>query len=235
MILSDRLESIISLVSKGKNIADIGCDHGFIAIELVRRRICPKVIASDLREGPLEKARINVKNAGLEDSITFRVSDGFEGYDAGEVQSAVIAGMGGMLIRDILTKGLDKVSCMDDLIVQPQSNIPEFRCFLRASGYEIIRNEIVREDGKYYFPMKIRFTGNPIGENDGVITASDRYGADLIREDRGLSEYLEYEVESYRNILRKLTESEGEHSARTEEIRELIELNRSVFNGLNKI
>ena len=88
MRLSDRLESIIDMVPRGEICADIGCDHGFTSIELVRRGISPSVVASDLREGPLASARENIKNAGLEEKIKLMISDGFDAYTPGEVNTA---------------------------------------------------------------------------------------------------------------------------------------------------
>ena len=234
MRLSDRLENILELVPGGLVCADIGCDHGFMAIELVSRGISPKVIASDLRTGPLERARENVEKAGLSDRISLIISDGFSAIEPGSVKTAVIAGMGGMLIKDILTNGMDCIKQMDEFIVQPQSNIPEFRNFLRQSGFEITRNNVLIDAGKYYFPMRIKYTGK-IDENaDLSITPEDRYGADLIEEDRGLSDYLDAEMNSYEKILEKLISESGEHNERTEEIRELMELNRNVRSRINK-
>ena len=232
MRLSDRLENILELVPRGLACADIGCDHGFMAIELVSRGIAPKVIASDLRTGPLERARENVEKAGLSDKISLIISDGFSAIEPGSVKTAVIAGMGGMLIRDILTSGMDCIKQMDDFIVQPQSNIPEFRNFLRQSGFEIKRNNVLIDAGKYYFPMRIKYTGK-IDENPSI-TPEDRYGADLIEENRGLSDYLDAEMSSYEKILEKLISESGEHNERTEEIRELMELNRDVRSRINK-
>ncbi|MBR4832461.1 MAG: SAM-dependent methyltransferase [Butyrivibrio sp.] len=232
MRLSDRLENILELVPGGLACADIGCDHGFMAIELVSRGIAPKVIASDLRTGPLERARENVEKAGLSDKISLIISDGFSAIEPGSVKTAVIAGMGGMLIRDILTSGMDCIKQMDEFIVQPQSNIPEFRNFLRQSGFEIKRNNVLIDAGKYYFPMRIKYTGK-IDENPSI-TPEDRYGADLIDEDRGLSDYLDAEMSSYEKILEKLISESGEHNERTEEIRELMELNRDVRSRINK-
>ena len=232
MRLSDRLENILELVPGGLACADIGCDHGFMAIELVSRGIAPKVIASDLRTGPLERARENVEKAGLSDKISLIISDGFSAIEPGSVKTAVIAGMGGMLIRDILTSGMDCIKQMDEFIVQPQSNIPEFRNFLRQSGFEIKRNNVLIDAGKYYFPMRIKYTGK-IDENPSIIP-EDRYGADLIEEDRGLSDYLDAEMSSYEKILEKLISESGEHNERTEEIRELMELNRDVRSRINK-
>jgi len=228
MRLSDRLESIIELVPRGEICADIGCDHGFTSIELISRGISPKVYASDLREGPLASARENVRNAGLEDKISLRISDGFGSYEPGEVSTAVIAGMGGVLIRDMLIRGKECVMKMGAFVVQPQSNIPEFRNFLRLNGYEIERNEIVLDAGKYYFPMRIRYTGKDASGEDTSITAEDRYGADLIAENRGLSEFLDFQMESYEKICEKLCKEDGTHDDRTRELKSLMELNRSI-------
>ena len=228
MRLSDRLESIIDMVPRGEICADIGCDHGFTSIELVRRGISPSVVASDLREGPLASARENIKNAGLEEKIKLMISDGFDAYTPGEVNTAVIAGMGGVLIRDMLINGKECVCKMGAFVVQPQSNIPEFRNYLRLNGYEIERNAVVLDAGKYYFPMRIRFTGRDASGEDESITPEDRYGADLIRENRGLSEYLDFQMESYEKIYEKLSLEDGMHDDRTIELKSLMELNRSI-------
>ena len=234
MRLSDRLESIIEMVPRGEICADIGCDHGFTSIELISRGISPKVVASDLREGPLASARENIRNAGLEDKIKLMISDGFDAYEPGEVSTAVIAGMGGVLIKDMLVKGKECVSKMGAFIVQPQSNIPEFRNFLRLNGYEIEKNAVVLDAGKYYFPMRIRYTGKDASGEDTAITAEDRYGADLIREDRGLSDYLKFQMDSYEKIYAKLCSENGMHDERTTEIKELMELNRTVLMRILK-
>ncbi len=228
MRLSDRLESIIDMVPRGEICADIGCDHGFTSIELVRRGISPSVVASDLREGPLASARENIKNAGLEEKIKLMISDGFDAYTPGEVNTAVIAGMGGVLIRDMLIKGKECVCKMGAFVVQPQSNIPEFRNYLRLNGYEIEWNAVVLDAGKYYFPMRIRFTGRDASGEDESITPEDLYGADLIRENRGLSEYLDFQMESYEKIYEKLSLEDGMHDDRTIELKSLMELNRSI-------
>ncbi|MBP5554347.1 MAG: SAM-dependent methyltransferase [Lachnospiraceae bacterium] len=228
MRLSDRLESIIEMVPEGEICADIGCDHGFTSIELIGRGISPKVVASDLREGPLASARENIKNAGLEDKIKLMISDGFDAYEPGEVSTAVIAGMGGVLIKDMLVKGIECVSEMGAFVVQPQSNIPEFRNFLRLNGYEIEKNAVVLDAGKYYFPMRIRYTGKDASGEDPFITAEDRYGADLIRENRGLSDYLDFQMESYEKISERLLLEDGVHDDRTLELKSLMELNRSI-------
>ena len=102
MELSIRLEAIAACVKPGLAIADIGTDHGYLPIELIRRGISPKALACDVRRGPLERAQQHIKDADLAEQVETRLSNGFEMILPGEVNGCVIAGMGGMLVRDIL-------------------------------------------------------------------------------------------------------------------------------------
>ena len=95
--LSPRLKEAAALVRKVDTIADIGTDHAYLPIYLIAHNICRRVIASDLRTGPLESARANVEAAGFGDRIELRLSDGLTGYRADEAQDIVITGMGGIL------------------------------------------------------------------------------------------------------------------------------------------
>ena len=99
MRLSRRLETILSMVPPGLSTADIGTDHGLVAAELISRGICPRVIATDLREGPLSAARALVKERGLQEKIDLRLGDGLAPLEPGEVQVILMAGMGGALVK----------------------------------------------------------------------------------------------------------------------------------------
>lgn len=153
-VLSKRLRMLADMVTPGNRLADVGCDHGFLDICLVQEGVCPGALAMDVREGPLGSAREHVRQFGLGDYIEIRMSDGLRACGAGEADTLVCAGMGGRLMERILTEGLDKAAQMKELILQPQSEIPEFRRFLRNAGFEIVREDAVFEDGKYYFAMK---------------------------------------------------------------------------------
>ena len=102
MELSKRLEVIASHVDKCESIADIGTDHGYIPIDLVKRGICERAVASDINKGPMEKARINVGFEGLSDKIKVYLGAGLKPLKVSEVDGIIIAGMGGNLTRNII-------------------------------------------------------------------------------------------------------------------------------------
>lgn len=155
MELSRRLQAVGSLVEKGDTIADIGTDHAYIPIELMQRRIIPYAIAIDIHKGPLERASEHIRAAELEKRIELRLSDGFEKLSPGEVDCAVLAGMGGGLTIKILKEHMDVTRSLKNCILQPQSEITKVRAFLIEEGFLIIEEEMVCEDGKYYPMMKV--------------------------------------------------------------------------------
>ena len=152
--LSKRLQMLADLVTKGNSVADVGCDHGFLSIYLVQSGISPKVIASDVRPGPLSAAQEHVAEAGLEQYIETRISDGLMEYWPGEADTLVCAGMGGRLMQQILMQSEPVTREFAELILQPQSELMSFRIFLREQGYRIAQERIVCEDGKYYFAFR---------------------------------------------------------------------------------
>lgn len=155
IFLSARLRMLAGMVTPGNRIVDVGCDHGYLSIYLVQTGICPGAVGMDLREGPLSAARAHVEEYGLGDYIDLRLSDGLAEYVPGEAQTMICAGMGGRLMEKILTQGMEKAGEMKELILQPQSELSGFRSFLRSSGFDIVREEALREDGKFYFAMKV--------------------------------------------------------------------------------
>lgn len=155
MLLSDRMLAVVGLVQPCNAIADIGCDHGYVAMELIRRHICDKVIAMDINRGPLEQAKSNIREYGMQEYIETRLSDGTEALQNGEVDGIVCAGMGGKLIIHILTQNEELTKGLQQLILQPQSEIYEVRNFLREAGYRIDKEDMICEDGKYYPMMHV--------------------------------------------------------------------------------
>ncbi len=151
MQLSKRLEMLIRLAGTGERAADIGTDHGMVPIELVRRGAFFRALASDVRKGPLAAADAHVREAGLAERITLRLGDGLKVLSPGEADVILISGMGGALMRRLLRDGEAAAKAARRLVLSPQSEIPEFRSFLQKNGYRITDEEIVFEDGKYYF------------------------------------------------------------------------------------
>ncbi|MBP3926452.1 MAG: SAM-dependent methyltransferase, partial [Clostridium sp.] len=153
--ISVRMRALTELVTPGLKMCDIGCDHGFVAIYLVQKSISPKVFAMDVRSGPLSRAQEHIGQYGLGSQIETRLSDGLAALKPGEADGMICAGMGGPLMIKILEEGSALAHNMKELILQPQSEISEFRKYLRTHGYHIIKEDMVLEDGKYYPRMKV--------------------------------------------------------------------------------
>ncbi len=156
MLLSDRMRAVVGLVQPCRSIADIGCDHGYIAMELVRCNICRHVIAMDINSGPLDRAGHNIADYGMQEYIETRLSDGVSALREGEAEGMVCAGMGGKLVISILEQGKALIGRMRQVVLQPQSELDEVRRYLREKGYLIDREDMICEDGKYYPMMSAR-------------------------------------------------------------------------------
>lgn len=150
VVLSARLQAVAGMVTRGNVVCDVGCDHGFTAIYLVQQGISPKALAMDLREGPLSAAGEHIAACGLGERIETRLSDGLHNYRAGEADTLICAGMGGGLMMRILAKERKKTDSFRELVLQPQSELEQFRRFLRENGYRIQDEEILLEEGKFY-------------------------------------------------------------------------------------
>ncbi len=143
--LSDRLLAIAREVEKGQIVADIGTDHGFLPIYLWERGISPKVILTDISRGSLEKARENCKRLYPEEEFDLRLGDGISPIREDEVDTVIIAGMGGILMTEILQNDISKARMMKKLILQPRNNIGILRHWLYNHGFSIINEKLVRE------------------------------------------------------------------------------------------
>ena len=155
MLLSDRMQAVVGLAQECDCIADIGCDHGYVAIELIKNHICKHVIAMDINAGPLDMAKRNINDYLMQDYIETRLSNGTEKLEAGEADGLICAGMGGALIISILEQDRKLVSEMKQLILQPQSELEKVRSYLREQGYLIEKEDMIYEDGKFYPMMRV--------------------------------------------------------------------------------
>ena len=164
MKLSKRMEMLVSMVPVKTVLCDVGCDHGYVAIDLVEKGICPKVYAMDLREGPLAAAKEHIEESGLSDRIETILSDGLTKLpEDAKPDGMLAAGMGGALIIKILEEGAEKLASMSYLLLQPQSEIPDVRAYLDENGYDICMEDMVCEDGKFYFAMLAKKNGEGSG------------------------------------------------------------------------
>lgn len=220
--LSDRLQAVADMVTRGNVVCDVGCDHGFVSIYLVRSGISPKVIAMDVNEGPLQAAREHIAEYLQADYIELRLSDGVQELRHGEVQTLLLAGMGGRLMKRILDEGKDKLSGLQELILQPQSELRGMRKYLRNKGYLIIEENMILEEGKYYPIMKVRAGSVPSLE-EAQQRVLDKYGPVLLRGRHPvLREYLNREYSICMEILENIRNYGSGEKKRESEIRDKI-------------
>lgn len=159
MKLSSRLLSCAHMVQPGNVAADVGTDHGYLPIYLLRQGICPQVIAADIREMPLEAAKRSARRAGITEGISFYLSDGLENLPVDEIQTVICAGMGGDCIVHILEQAKAVWTPDYQLILQPQSAASDLRKWLGEHGFSICR-ERLSQDGKFiYTAMEVRYGG----------------------------------------------------------------------------
>ena len=205
MELSKRLQAVADLVTAGYKTADIGTDHAYIPIYLVEQNIVPSAIAMDVNKGPLERAEAHVRENGLEEKISLRLSDGFGALCPGEADAAILAGMGGGLVMKILKDNWDVTTALKECILQPQSEIAKVRAFLLEEGFLFIAEDMVLEDGKFYPMMKVIHGEKMHISEDTPYTLDEWFGGMLLeRKHPVLREYLERELRIRNEILDRL-------------------------------
>ena len=149
--LSDRLLLCAGFVAKGDRVADIGCDHGYLGIYLLKNGIASSVIASDVREGPLQSAIRNAHKYGVGDNMSFYLSDGVSNIPR-DFDTLVCAGMGGDTMVHILESAPWLKSEQYRMILQCQSKTPLLRRYLSENGWRIYEESVLR-DGKFLYTV----------------------------------------------------------------------------------
>lgn len=148
--LSHRLLAISKFIPQGKVVADIGTDHAYLPVYLVKSGRCPLVFACDVKEKPLQAARRNVLANGLSSQIKLRLGDGLSVLQPGEAQVAVIAGMGGNTIVKILEQSPEVLKEIEILVLQPMGDEESLRRWLITNGWCLSDETLVLEDGRLY-------------------------------------------------------------------------------------
>ena len=169
--ISKRLLCCASMGQSGSRVADIGTDHGYLGIYLLQSGAARHVIACDLRKDPLENARRNAKLFGVDGEMELRLSDGLEKILPDEVDTVVMAGMGGDLIQKILSQCPWRKREGLQFILQPQSAGNVLRRWLCEDGFEIQREEPV-QDGHFLYTVKDIRQGEPAPLTPGTEYAS---------------------------------------------------------------
>lgn len=154
-----RLQAVADFVPENVRLADIGTDHASLPVYLVQKGTVPFAIAADVNKGPLEHAAKAVEEAGLHTQIALRLSNGLDEIGENEVDCIVMAGMGGILISQLIEKAQWLKNPPKTLILQPMTDAPLLREFLAKEGYEIIAEKGVVHKSHAYTVMKVVYNG----------------------------------------------------------------------------
>jgi len=168
--LSMRLERVAAQVPAGARLADIGSDHGYLPVALMRRGAIAAAVAGEVALTPFRSAERTVRENGLELHITVRLASGLEAIEPQDGITAIsVCGMGGETIRDILNSGKARLSGQERLILQPNGGEQPLRQWLMDNGYRILCEELLRENRFYYEII--------VAEHDGPVlyTAEELY------------------------------------------------------------
>ncbi len=153
--ITPRLRSIINFITDANIVADIGCDHAYVAITLISEGRAKKVIACDIKKGPLEIAQSNIIKYNKEHAVTTRLGSGLNPIEENEADTIIIAGMGGELIEEILKENIKKARC-SHLILQPMNAQETLRHWLIENDFVIKKEDIATEGFKVYNILSVK-------------------------------------------------------------------------------
>lgn len=151
--LTPRLLSVANMVPDTKLLADVGTDHAYIPIYLVKNGIAENAVASDVVRGPVEIAQNNVKSYSLDHKIQVKMAYGLKAAEGAD--TIVIAGMGGKLISEIIHEDINIAKSAKRLVLQPMTCEYDLRKFLHKNGFSIEKETIAEEDDKIYIVMTV--------------------------------------------------------------------------------
>lgn len=174
-----RLSTLAQMVDQGARIADIGTDHAYLPIQLVKEGKVDYAIASDVAAGPLQNAEKDIVAAGLKDKIETRLGSGLETVSAQDrIDTVVIAGMGGKLMTNILDEAWSENFHFTTLILEPNVGEPGVREWLSTHKYQIIDEKIIAEAGHIYELIKAQKVESTIRLTDRQIF----FGPEILKE-----------------------------------------------------
>ena len=244
---SEELEQTETPRIRIRCVADVGTDHGYLPIWLVEQGIAERAIAMDVRTGPLQRAQEHITEHQLGAYIETRLSDGLAALHRDEAQVVVIAGMGGATMSGILEAGRSAIGPDTILVLQPQSELYEFRRYLATRNFMLLSEDMVEEDGKYYPMMKVRQKGgllNNVAQDGSACQSGNvrqenkmfaekplpytelelRYGPLLLRQKHSvLKKFLLWQLEQKERILQQIRESKQEGSEHYEQAKRRVQ------------
>lgn len=192
--LSPRLQTCCSFVHNGDRVADIGCDHGYLGIYLLKNGIAQAVIASDINKGPLESAIRNSEKFGVRDKMSFYLSDGVRNIPR-DFDTLVCAGMGGDTMVSILEAAPWLKSSQYRLVLQCQSKNGALRRYLTENSWKILQEQVVK-DGKFLYPVT-----EIIWQPGETLTPGQCYFPPALVKNEHYASYYEWVIKGLENIV----------------------------------
>lgn len=194
-MIDARINAMINFVVAGSRVADIGADHGYLAIELVKTHRANYVIATDKNFGPLEAAKKNIVAANLEGVIETRLGDGLRVLNVGEVDTICIGGMGGALICAILDESPQIFNTTENFILQPMNAADKLKNYLTDKNFYIADIDLAESSGIIY---EIIFATNSACK----ISARKKFDTSPLRE-----KYITRQIEKLQRVLDEMSKS----------------------------
>ena len=222
--LSERLKVIAGLVSEAASVVDIGADHGYLSIFIEKTKSPKKIIAADINEKPLLSAKRNIEKTGAK-SIETRLSDGLAKIQPDEVDTVIIAGMGGEVISGIIDRAEWLKDSRYTLLLQPMTSATNLRRYLAENGFDIVYEQAVKDAGKIYSVIKAQFVGELKSFDEaffhiGKLNAQNELDREYIKKQLKIAKECKEQLQNvgeakekyafYKNLTEKIEEILGE-------------------------
>lgn len=193
--LNQRLSCVASFVDDNKKVIDVGCDHALLSIFIVQNKSPLKMIASDIKEGPLKQAKENIKKYKIENEIKVKLGNGIQTIEE-DIDTIIISGMGGLNMIGILKYDIDKYKNVDTIILSPNSDTFEVRKEICKLGFYISDEKLVKDKNIVYPVIKFQRGKKKYSYSDYL------YGPILIKnKDNLFMEYISKERETKKKLL----------------------------------
>ena len=208
--MNKRLKTIADMIRDGRGLIDVGTDHGYLPVWLAQRGYTGLLCASDIHPSPLDSARKTARDAALEKRIRFLLSDGLDDCPQREIDTIVIAGMGG----DLICRILDRADwCLDGaytLILQPMTKAEVLRYWLANNGFCLEEEKLVRDGAILYQIIRARYRGNMVLSDAELFAGA----FENIRRDPLCREWLDALIRRFEKEERGLLSAESREEGR---------------------
>ncbi len=232
--LSPRLKMLYDIIPTCNCFADIGTDHAYLPVYLCKNNKCNIAIASDIVKGPLERARTNISKHNMEGRISVRLGGGVSTLKENEADVVLVAGMGGLIIADILKDGREVLKSAKNIILQPMTAVSDLREFLYQNNWKIDKEYLVKDNGKLYNIFSVSLSDTMLDYTDTDIFIG-RY---LIEnKPEHFLEYLDRKITKLKKKLEGLSLSTAENSkeqilAVRTRLEETLKIKEDIENGI---